>query len=237
MEPIISTSFIPKRPVSSEPVAPTKHGGSVGLLSFVTVIIVVGTAVIYGGVYLYQQSLVKQQASLQASISAAQDGLGTSFVTDMQRLSDRINGVKTLLQNHVVVSPIFDALQATTLQSVQYKDFTYEFTTDDTTNAKMVEVHITGVANNYATLALQSDAFAQSPIIKNPIFSNLTVEDQSNLVDFSLVFDVNPSDLSYETFINNLNASTPGQAAATTTTTAPTTIPATPTITSPTGTQ
>jgi hypothetical protein len=207
MEPIISTSFIPKRPVSTEPVAAPRRSGSVGLLSFVTFIIVLGTGVAFAGVYLYQNSLVSQEANAQASLTAAVNGLGSTFVTDMQRLSNRMTGVKTLVHNHVVVSPIFAALQATTLQTVQYKDFSYQFTTDAGTQAKMVQVTINGVAKNYAALALQSDAYAKAPLIQNPIFSNLTVEDKTQNVDFKLVFNVDPNALSYETFINNLPAS------------------------------
>ncbi len=126
----------------------------------------------------------------------------------MQRLSDRISSVKTLIQNHVVVSPIFAALQATTLQSVQYQSFTYQFVTDPTTNAKMVQVEITGTALSYATLALQSDAYAQSSLIKNPIFSQLVVDDKTQDVGFKLDFTVDPNALAYTTFVNSLPAAT-----------------------------
>lgn len=226
MEPVISTSFIPKRPVSTEPVVSTHRATSVGLLSFITFIIVIGTAIAYGGVYAYQQSLQAQETKLQASMVQAQAGLGTSFVSDMQRLSARISAVKTLVQNHVVVSPIFSALQATTLQSVQYKDFTYQFSTDPTTNAQMVQVQITGTALSYATLALQSDAYEQAPIIKNPIFSDLIVDPKTQQLGFKLVFDVTPSDLSYPTFINNLAAASAAVPAATTDTTPAAPVPA-----------
>jgi hypothetical protein len=211
MEPVISTSFIPKRPVSTEPLVSSSHSGnSIGLLSLITVVIVIGTAAAFAGVYIYQKTLTAQESSLQGSLSQAQNGLGSDFVTQMQRLSQRISGVKSLIQNHVVVSPIFAALQATTLQSVSYKTFTYRFTNNATTNAKMVEVDVTGTAKDYATLALQSDAFAQNNLIKNPVFSNLTVNDQTSGVDFKLIFTVDPTSLSYLAFINSM---TPAQAA------------------------
>ena len=213
MEPIVSTSFIPKRPVSSEPIvsSSSSHRSSVGLLSIFTFVVVIGTGLAFVGVYLYQQSLISQKASLEQSITTAQNGLGTTFVSDMQRLSLRIDGVKSLIQSHVVVSPIFAALQATTLQSLQYKTFTYDFKTDPSTNAKVIEVQLTGTAKDYATLALQSDAFAQSTLIKNPVFSALTVEDKTQLVDFKLAFNVDPNSLSYQSFIKN---STPAPAPA-----------------------
>ncbi|MDB5255135.1 MAG: hypothetical protein JWL92_511 [Candidatus Nomurabacteria bacterium] len=206
MEPIVSTSFIPKRPVSAEPIRSSSSGSSVGLMSFITFIVVAGTALSFAGVYFYKQSLDSQRANLQAQIAQAQEGLGTSFVTDMKRLSQRIEGVKSLIRGHVVVTPIFAALQATTLQSVQYQNFTYEFLTDKTTNTQTVSVTIKGIAKNYATLALQSDAYAKSPIIHNPVFSGLTVEDKTARVGFKLTFSVNGADLSYQTFIQNLQA-------------------------------
>jgi hypothetical protein len=214
MEPIVTTSFIPKRPVSTEAVRPAHPNAAVGFLSLITFVIVIGTGVAFGGVYLYQQSLVSQKAKLQTAITTAQEGLGTSFVTDMKRLSNRITGVRTLIQNHVVVTPIFSALQATTLQSVQYKSFTYEFTADQGTGSKLIQVSITGVAKNYATLALQSDAFAKSTLIRNPIFSNLTVQEKSQQVEFKLVFTVNSADLSYQTFISNLAPQLPDSVTA-----------------------
>jgi hypothetical protein len=215
MEPIVSTSFIPKRPVSAEPSSGTHPSVAVGLLSFITIIVIIATGVAFAGVYFYQQRLDAQKVQLQSSLTQAQNGLGTSFVSDMKRLSLRISGVKTLIQNHVVVSPIFGALQATTLQSVQYKNFTYNFTTDTGVNSKLVQVTITGVAKNYATLALQSDAYGRSPIIRNPVFSDLTVEDKTQRISFKLLFTVNPADLSYTTFISNLAGSAAGGATPT----------------------
>jgi hypothetical protein len=207
MEPIVSTSFIPKRPVSSEsPVSSSEHH-SIGLLSLLTFVVVLGTGIAFVGVYLYQQTLLSQQTKLQQQISTDQTGLGSDFVTQMKRLSGRMSGVKTLIQNHIVVSPIFAALQATTLQTVQYKTFTYALTTDTGTHAKVVRVEITGTAKDYATLALQSDAYAQTPLIKNPVFSGLTVQAKSALVDFKLVFTVDPTSLSYQAFINSMPGS------------------------------
>ena len=207
MEPVMPTSFIPKRPVSSEPVAPKQSSRVVGLLSLFAVVVAITTVVAFIGVYLYGKQLESQKVSVQKSINDAKNGIGTEFLADMKRLNARIDGVKLLLANHVVVSPIFTALQDTTLRSVQYKSFGYALVVDPTTKVPMVQVTLTGSAKSYATIALQSDAFTESALIKNPVFSNLTVDDKTNAVNFKLVFDVTPSDLSYETFIKSVSAS------------------------------
>ncbi len=204
MPPNIPTSFIPKRPIdTTSAVTETKPSRAVGLLSFLTVIIVIATIVSFGGVFLYQKQLASQKIALEKSINDARDGLGTEFVGDMKRLDARIDGVKALLKSHVVVSPVFAALEATTLHSIQYKTFKYTFITDSGTKAQVVQVSLSGIAKSYATIALQSDAFTQSALIRNPVFSNLTIDDKTGSVAFRLTFTVNPADLSFQTFIDS----------------------------------
>lgn len=205
MDPTIPTSFIPKRPIESS-AAPAPHrSGTVGLLSLITFVVVIGTGLAFAGVYLYQKQLVAQKAKLQQSIGDARDGIGTEFVSDMKRLDARIGGVKELIKNHIVVTPIFEALEASTLHNVQYRDFNYSIKADPTTKTDSLVVNLSGTAKNYATIALQSDAFSTNKLIKNPVFSNLTVDDKSRTINFKLVFSVNLVDLSYQTFIDGLN--------------------------------
>lgn len=205
MEPSVTTSFIPKRPIESSVALEHHSSRTVGLLSLLTAVVVIGTIVTFTGVYLYQKQLVSQKAKLELSISDARDGIGTDFVSEMNRLDMRIDGVKELIKNHIVVTPIFKALEATTLRSVQYKDFSYTIKSSDPTNKNSeVVVDIKGTAKNYASIALQSDAFSTSSLIKNPVFSNLTIDDKARTVNFKLTFSVSTADLSYQTFIDSM---------------------------------
>lgn len=209
MEPTIPTSFIPKSPVSSE-VRPksSSAGGTrvVGLLTFITVIVAIAAVLSFVGVYLYEQRLTSQKQTLEQSITDARTDLGTDFVAEMQRLEQRIAGVKNLLGSHIVISPIFEELQARTLRSVRFTKFEYTIQKDQQTNQSMVDVSLTGVARSYAIVALQSDAMAESKMFRNPVFSNLTVEDQTGNVNFSLGFTVDAADLSYQKFIEKRGA-------------------------------
>lgn len=207
MDPSIPTSFIPKRPVSTGSFQSASSSGtrSVGLLSVITVVVVIATAVSFGGVYLYEKRLVSQKSTLEQSIDTARDGVGTEFVSDMQRLNARISGVQTLLASHIVVSPIFAALEATTLRSVQYSQFKYDIGVDPLTKGPVVKVDLSGNARSYSTIALQSDAFLESKLIKNPVFSGLNVDDKTGRVEFKLAFTVVIEDLSYQKFFESLN--------------------------------
>jgi len=204
MEPGTPTSFIPKRPIISEPVSVQRNSRSIGLFTLITFVIMIGTALSYVGIYLYQKQLLDQKANLGTSITEAQNEIGTDFLLEVKRLNDRIEGVRDLLKTHVVVTPIFDALQRTTLRSVQYKTFGYALVSDSLTKQHLVTVTLTGTTKSYSIIALQSDAFTENPLIKNPVFSGLSINEKTGAVDFKLVFDVNIQDLSFEKFINNL---------------------------------
>lgn len=207
MPPTMPTSFIPKRPVSSEPVPEHHNGRATGILSLLAFVIVIATALSYVGVYLYEKQLVAQEAKTKALIEEARNSVGTEFLTEMKTLSNRIEGVKAVIARHIVVTPIFAALEQSTLRSIQYKSFGYDFSTEQGSAQQVVKVTLTGVAKSYATIALQSDSFTQNALIKNPVFSNLTIDDKTNNVNFKLVFTVNPASLSYESFIANLGRS------------------------------
>lgn len=203
MEPAISTSFIPKRPINQTVESTSQGRKTVGLLSFLTGIVVVGTILAFVGVYLYQQRLEIQKKDLESSIATARDGIGTDFVADMKRLDARISGVEDLIKSHVVVTPLFKDLESHTLRSVQYKDFSYTYVFDEKTRTAQVKVDLSGVARSYAAIALQSDAFSESTLIKNPVFSNLTLEDKTKAINFKLAFTVDAVALSYQTFIDS----------------------------------
>lgn len=211
MEPTIPTSFIPKSsmPGSGRPQVDlpkvTLPPKTVGILTFITVIIAISAALSFVGVYLYEQRLGSQKQNLEQSITDARSDLGSDFVAEMQRFEQRISGVRQLLQSHIVVSPIFEELQTRTLRSVQFKQFKYNVGGADQGGKSTVQVTLTGVARSYSIIALQSDTLAQSTFIKNPVFSNLTLDDQTKSINFSLAFTVDTADLSYQKFIEKRN--------------------------------
>ena len=226
MDPGIPSSFIPKRPiepgVDASATTPRRHTNALTLL---IIIIILATAGAYAITYVYETNLNRQVASAKQTLTQARDGIGTDFVSDMKRLNDRISAIKSLLANHVVVTPIFQALEATTLRSVQYKSFTYTLSDTTAQNGKNVDVTLQGTTKNYATLALQSDAFLGNPLIKNPVFSDLAVNDTAHAIDFKLGFQSDAHSLSYEAFIASLgttSANTTVQTTAAATTNTPT---------------
>ena len=187
MDKNFQTSFIPKKPLAEQEV---KEKFTLGIFGFVGIIIFVISTALAAGVYYYEKNLAQQLADKQASLSNARNSLESPLIDSAKVLGRRITDANEILSNHIIVSPIFEALQLNTLKTVQFNHFTYS-TAD--VKGKIV-VQMTGVAKDYTSIALESDQLAKNKNIQNPIFSGLSLDASNGNVTFSLTFTVN-SDL------------------------------------------
>ena len=99
-----------------------------------------------------------------------------------------INQSKTLLATHVAPSAIFDLLSSQTLEKVQFSKFEYSVG-----DSGVAVIHLDGSADSFSTIALQSDQFGASKVLKDTIFSNINISAETGRVTFSISAGVDPS--------------------------------------------
>jgi hypothetical protein len=95
----------------------------------------------------------------------------------------------------VAPSAIFFFLSSNTLERVRFTSFDY--TVGESGGAS---IQLDGVTDDFATIALQSDQFGASKVLRNIIFSDIAVEPEGG-VTFALSATVDPTLLLYS---NNL---------------------------------
>ena len=214
MENSFQTSFIPKKPITSNlsEKEPRSFFGMIALFLFLA------SLLISGGLFVYKSYLTKQQESLSMSLAVTRDSFEKDTIDELELFNKRTESAKQILNNHIVFSPLFNLLGNITIPSIQYTNF------EQQTNEKGFLVDIDGVARDYRSIALQADIFNSSKgsSFKNVLFSNL-MKDKNNNIGFNLKFNVDPSLLSYEK--NDLLDQT-----NTPITTSPVVIPTTPTV-------
>ncbi len=195
MDKEFQTSFVPKKTILEKE---TKTSGSFGgAVNLVALIIFIASILSAGAAYFYRASLRDRVDEYKVSLERARGQFEPSFITELQILDKRMAAASEIIGNHVAVSPIFVLLGDITLPTVRYSDFSYEFNPE---NPKLVDVEITGEAKGYNYIALQADLFGDNKFIKNPIFSDFTL-DQTGNVDFTLTFSVDRSLVIYESFL------------------------------------
>jgi hypothetical protein len=192
MENSFQTSFIPKKPIT------TTTGGGYSrpptsiftVLSFL-LLVIIGLA--SGGLFLYKNYLIKQESVLSSSLERVKETFEQNTLDELELYDKRVSAAKSVLDKHIIFSPMFALLGTITIPSVQYTNFTED------SNSQGFSVKLSGTSSDYKSIALQADAFnsAKGTLFKNVVFSNIN-KTKNNNVTFDIEFLVDPSLLSYE---------------------------------------
>lgn len=188
MENSFQTSFIPKKPVTSS----ISDREPRSFFSLISVFILIISIIAAGGLFLYKNYLLKQQGSFSSSLSVARSSFEKETIDELELFDKRTESAKLILNNHIVLSPLFELLGEITIPQIQYTDF------EQQTNEKGSFVSMRGVARDYRSIALQAEVFnsTKGSSLKNVLFYDLT-KDKNNNVSFYLKFNVDPALLSY----------------------------------------
>lgn len=195
MDQNFQTSFIPKKPIIEQTTVEKKP---VGFILVIAIIIFLAMVVFSGGVYLYKSNLIKQKTQMENDINAAKGRFEPSQITKLKLLDKRLYASNQVLSKHIVVSPIFEALQAITMKTVRYTNFSYAF------SGSKIIITLSGQAVGYRSIALQSDLFKKNKNLIDPVFSNVTLGEKGNVL-FSLQFSVDPSFVDYKEVVKKEN--------------------------------
>ena len=228
MPPKFQSTFIPKGPIASsstgvvQPVTRVRH---IDFVSFLSKLIFGLSILLALGVVGYKWYLNYSIEKMGVELEAAKQEISTGVVGELVNLNNRITSADTLIKNHRALSPLFTFLEASTPKAVRFTEFSYSKGEDGP------EILLKGQATSYSALAFEADTINENKDLKNPIFSDIRLDDKGN-VTFSLKVQVAPDLVSYQKAINRTPVTTAPVVTPTATTTA-TTTPRTSTSTTP----
>ena len=219
MENSFQTSFIPKKPITSSGVVSREPKS---LFLIIAIFLLVVSILASVGLFVYKAYLTKQKESASSSLSIIRDSFEKDTIDELSSFNKKTESAKKILNNHIVLSPMFSLLGEITIPTIQYTKF------DQQNSPEGFLIKIDGLARDYRAIALQADMFntVKGRSFKNVVFSNL-VKDKNNNIIFNLEFNVDQSLLSYEK--NNLTTQTKNTNSTTSNTVTPpptTTLPA-----------
>ena len=160
------------------------------ILGFVAGLIFSASVILALGIFAYELYLNYAIKSMARNLEDARAALEPETVIELTDLNKRIASTDELISRHSSLSVLFDFLEDNTLKGVRFSNFSYS-----TTQQGLVVI-MRGEALGYAALALQAEAFNQSKILENPVFSDLNLDERGNVV-FSMKAGVNPNSISY----------------------------------------
>ena len=194
MENSFQTSFIPKKPIVSTKT--DKEPKS--LFRLITIVLLVISILSVITLFVYKMYLNNQEQVSAKSLRLTRDTFEKATIDELELFDKRTESAKQILSKHLVFSPMFAALGEATIPTIQYTNFT-----EQDTDQGAFTVNISGVAQDYRSIALQADMFAgaKGRFFNNVLFSNL-VKDKDNNITFDLTFDVDSQLLSYQRGVN-----------------------------------
>ncbi|OGD68243.1 hypothetical protein A2996_02910 [Candidatus Campbellbacteria bacterium RIFCSPLOWO2_01_FULL_34_15] len=184
-----NSSFIPKKtPLVEERVQKRK---SIDLFFLISMVIFLITLTFAVGAFLYKNFLEGSIEESKIMLEKEKENFDIETIKQLIRLDNRLMVAEMLLGGHSDLTGLFDALEESTLQAVQFVDFEFKITNEG------VEIKMDGITKDYATVALQAEKFGGNPFIKNTIFSDLDVNNDGKVV-FSFTANVDPELISFK---------------------------------------
>ncbi len=196
MDRDFKTTFIPKKKLTNTR-NEEKSRRTSSLISLLAGLLFLTAIISIIGVYLYKMRIESVVSSRIESINRAEKAFEPAVILELKKLDIRLKAGTELLAKHVALSDFFDSFGESTLPSVTFSDFSYSY------DSSGGEVSMKGEAQNYISIAQQSDLFEKNQYIKNPIFSNFAKTDL-NLISFDLTFTLDPELTRYGRKIKNI---------------------------------
>jgi hypothetical protein len=187
MDQKLQSSFIPKK---TGGIGGT--GSNTSLFSLIATLIFIITVLSSLGIFGYNYFLKTKIGKMDAELAAERKNIQSSLIDELARTDRRIKNSKTILNSHVSVSSVFDALQALTVRTIRFTSFKFKNTKDGS-----LSVELEGVGRSFNSLTLQSDVFREEKAFINPTFSDLELDENGNVV-FSAKMGIDPSFILYK---------------------------------------
>jgi len=147
------------------------------------VVILVGSLVVAGGLFLYARALDRSQAQWIVQVKGQEEDLaeGTLSLIDT---SNALNAARELVTGHVFASNALVLLEQLTLPRVQYKGFTFQ--------REETRIELNAIAASYRMVSEQVQTFESHPQVARVDFGGLAVGSEG-FVNFKLTVVFKPS--------------------------------------------
>ena len=181
-----NASFIPKKEVQAKRVRRSSPGANIFLL--IGVIIFLTSLLASLGVWLWATQLDAANSRVLQTLEKNRENYAIGAIQEFLDVHNRLRAADIILQNHIVVTPIFDILEEHTLTDIYLTNFSFAVQGNDVT------IQARGYAPTYAHVALQADEYSSNNLIKELILSGVN-QARDGGIQFDLSFSVSRDNL------------------------------------------
>lgn len=163
------TSFIPQRPARGKTEA--RRVRKVYVLAYVAYITFFGSLLFAGAVFFFSFSLDVQIGVKEEALAAEQKQFNEGDIESVRDLDKRIKIAQERLNSHVSVLAIFEALERSTVESLQFIRFSYQRLND-----QFPTVTFTGTSDRFNNVLFQREILSSNPILAGSSFAEIQLQ-------------------------------------------------------------
>lgn len=191
MDNRLQATFMPRQSaVSGE--AYVRPKGPPNFLMIIGVAVFVLTAATIGALFFYKDYVEANNETKKAQVEEAIANFEPELTKELTTLKARIDAGRYLMEKHSAVSVLFSLLGINTAQTVRFESMDLSISED-----KEISLALIGESRSYNAIAFQSDLFSKVEYIKNPIFSDLVL-DEDGVINFNVTATIDPTAISYK---------------------------------------
>lgn len=180
--PTIPTSFVPRASLAERRHINADLGGMFGYIAYAILGVVFLLAI---GVFFYGRILSASLASKDDALKKAEASIDPVTIKEFVQLRDRLKSSETLLNNHIVLTAFFSALESLLPSTVRFATLHLSVGPSGVT-----KVEGTGVSKSFNALSVASGSFSVDGRVKDVIFSRMTINKDSTIsFGFSATLD------------------------------------------------
>lgn len=179
-------SFMPKKSLSSQSVSRGGRGGFV----FLSFLIFILSAALWGGLHMYKNYLNDNIARLGKSIEDKKASFEIPSVNEVTGFSEKISIAKKLLAEHKAFSNVLDFLHDFTMKDVRFNGLDYS------SEGGEPSLTLPGTTGSYGSLMSQIQALEKYNLVKQVSVYGLS-SDAKGIVNFSLKIILDPAIMAY----------------------------------------
>lgn len=163
------SSFIPKEASGAIPTR-VRRKRTIHIFSLLTTLLLVASVAAAVGVYLYQDFLENRLEAAKTALNEISQAENESKMEEIRIYDEKLQLVHTLLDNHLAPSLLFEEIENSTKETVQFQSL--EYTYDPGFEALLM---LGGNTEEFTSLALQKMQF-----LEDTMFSEFLINEISN---------------------------------------------------------
>lgn len=167
MAEVQRSSFIPRQAAGAVP-SRVRRKRRFHVFGFIATALLLASVILAVGLLFYKDYVLASLESEKAALEQERTRFDESSIASVTELDRRIAAAYYLLDEHIAPSKIFDALELTTKERVQFTSFNFE-----RRPSGEVTVTIGGSTPEFKTVALQALQFGRNPLMEDAVFTQL----------------------------------------------------------------